>query len=151
MGRGGIHPRALLAEWAVGFNPLREALKERFLGERKKLETMRREIVGAVDLAELRNRIKAAQTPRIRETPRELLNLITRRKLLDACEQASGELEMEDLFELLYEQLSPGIVDAIERAGYSVAQTIVDFLGFDTCERREDLQRKRDFRRPRLP
>jgi len=112
---------------------------------------MRREIVGAVDLAELRNRIKAAQTPRIRETPRELLNLITRRKLLDACEQASGELEMEDLFELLYEQLSPGIVDAIERAGYSVAQTIVDFLGFDTCERREDLQRKRDFRRPRLP
>jgi hypothetical protein len=146
----GYHPRTLLAEWAMGFNPLREALKRRFLDERKKLERMRREIVGAVDLDELRNRMKAAISM-VRETPSGLLNLITRRRLLDACERASGELDMEELFGLLYEQLSPGIKDSIERAGYSVEQTIVDFLGFDTCERREDLQRKRDFRRPRLP
>ena len=63
--------------------------------------------------------------------------LWARRKLLDTYEQATCEIDIKDLFELPYDQLSPGIVGAIERAAYSAGQTLVRFSLF------RDLRRSR--------
>ena len=87
----------------------------------------------------------------MRPTPKDILNLATRAKLLNAYKRFCLAAEPAELPELIRGMISPGVRDAIERAGHSTDDVIVDFLGFDADDTREALLQGWQSQRPRLP
>lgn len=147
----GIHATGILEEWDRCFRPLKSALQHRFCNEKEKLEARRQALLGLIDLNEIAARIRDLSRPNPTRTPRGLLNLASRLKLLDAYESVDDSADIDEAIETLYRTITPGVRDAIERSGYSTEEVLVDFINFDLDETRDSLFAVGNSPRPRLP
>src|SRR5271165_1140472 len=148
----GLHPSSLIAEWSRCFNALKNALKNRLRQETEKLEATKCALLDLVDLPKIHARFREeARVYCVRRTPKDILNLATRAKLLDAYKRFCLTADPAELPEMIWRLISPGVREAIERAGHSTDDVIVDFLSFDADETRDALLQGWQSQRPRLP
>jgi hypothetical protein len=81
---------------------------------------------------------------RVRKTPEKLLNRANRLKLWRTAREIldrdlKGEAILNTLWEALHRKITPATKIVIESQGYTVADVVGDFIGFDVTKSRDEI------------
>jgi len=137
----GHHPEQEFVSLRKETTALRSALRSYLVKNHRAIDKLALEILshGGWQLGEL------PASCRVRRTPPNLLNEVTRLKLWDAAhdilERYAGDRDaaLEKLCSTLYRNITPSIRSSIESQGYSVDHIIDDILNFDLSVSRGEI------------